>query len=123
MQYKVALYFSHRVSQAAEKKACWLRLDAEAANVAPSCLASVGAVQAASFFLTGHRGKEIGRIVLSHCFRGESGLHVDILQFFLMYKDDRQCLFSDAFLKWEIYLCRLEGRDVCCTPQGQLKFS
>lgn len=118
MQYKVALYFSHRISQAGEKKACWLRLDAEAANVAPSCLASV--VQVASFFLTGHRGKEIGRIVLSHCFRGESGLHVDILQFFFMSKDVRQCLFSAAFLKWEI--CVDLKVDVCCTPQGQLKF-
>lgn len=95
MQYKVALYFSHRISQAGEKKACWLRLDAEAANVAPSCLASV--VQAASFFLTGHGGKEIGRIVLSHCFRGESGLHVDILQFFLCLKTFVSVYFQPLF--------------------------
>ena len=40
-QYKVALYFSHRVLLAGEKEACWLCLDAEAANVAPDCLATV----------------------------------------------------------------------------------
>ena len=40
-QYKVALYFSHRVLLTGEKEACWLRLDAEAASVAPDCLATV----------------------------------------------------------------------------------